>query len=157
MDMNTATTSREASAPTPIRRPKGIWAVTIWLGIFAGLLPVSLALFIYYGPSRDEGIMSALGLTISLTVGLAIIASAIAAWLGHGWARFALIALAVIHYSLLAYNNYNLATSGIAPEGKLPMVWARVIRSLITMTVVVLYLLLNRSAKEFFTLYRRAA
>jgi len=57
----------------------------------------------------------------------------------------------------LAYNNYNIATSGIVPEGKLPLVWARVVRSLLTMTVVVLYLLLSRSARDFFTQYRRAA
>jgi hypothetical protein len=134
-----------------------VWAVTIWLGLFAGLLPIGLALFIYFGPARDQGIMSAFGLVISLTIGLAIIGSAIAAWLGHAWARYALIALAVVHYGLLAYNNYNIATSGIAPDNKLPMVWARMVRSLITMTVVVLYLLLSSRARDFFRHYRRAA
>ena len=131
--------------------------MTIWLGLFAGLMPVALALFIYFGPARDQGIMSGVGLAISLTLGLAIIASAIAAWFGYGWARYAMIALALFHYGLLAYNNYNIATSGIAPEGKLPMVWTRVVRSLITMTIVVLYLLLSRRARDFFTHYRRAA
>ncbi len=116
-----------------------------------------MALFIYFGPARDQGIMSGFGLAISLSIGLAIIGSAIAAWLGYGWARYALIALAVIHYGLLTYNNYNIATSGIAPDSKLPMIWARVMRSLITMTIVVLYLLLSRSARDFFTHYRRLA
>jgi hypothetical protein len=155
--MNAITATEETSAPAPIRRPKLVWAVTIWLGLFAGLLPVGLALFIYFGPAKGQGIMSGTGLAISLTIGLAIIGSAIAAWLGHGWARYALIALAVIHYGLLAYNNYNIATSDIVPEGKLPLVWARVVRSLVTMTLVVLYLLLSRSAREFFTHHRRAA
>ncbi|MGV3774021.1 MAG: hypothetical protein ACO1QB_14055 [Verrucomicrobiales bacterium] len=148
----------EATAtPTPVVRPKEVWAVTIWLGLFAGLLPVILSLFIYFGPARDQVIISGMGLAISLTIGLAIIWSAIAAWLGHGWARYALIALAIIHYGLLAYNNYNIATSGIVPDDKLARVWARVFRSLITMTIVALYLLLSRSAKDFFKNYRNAA
>ncbi len=155
--MNATTATAETRPPTPIARPKGVWAVTIWLGLFAGLLPLGLALFIYFGPAKDEGLMSGLGLAISVTVGLGIIVSAIAAWLGYGWARYALIALAVVYYGLLAYNNYNIATSGIVPEDKLPRVWARVVRSLITMNVVVLYLLLSRSARDFFTHYRRAA
>jgi hypothetical protein len=153
--MNATAATEEATAPTRARRPKLVWAVTIWLSLFGGIFPVGLALFIYFGPARDQGIMSDTGMAITLTLGLAIIGSAVFAWLGHGWARYALIALAVIHYGLLAYNNYNIATSDIVPEAKLPQVWARVVRSLITMTVVVMYLLLSRSARDFFTHYRR--
>lgn len=145
----------ETPPATPIARPKGVWLVTTWLGLFAGLLPVGLALYVYFGPAADLGVISGLGLAISLTVGLAMIACAIAAWRGHGWARYALVGLAVIHYGLLAHNNYHLATSGIAPDDKLPRLWARVFRSLVAMIVVAWYLLLNRQAQGFFKHYRQ--
>lgn len=154
--MNATTATGDKTAPR-VERPKAVWIVAIWLGLFAGLFPVGLALFIYFGPARDQGILSGMGLAISLTIGLGMMVSAVAAWLGHGWARYALILMAFLHYGLLAYNNYTIAMSDFVPESKLPLVWGRVARSLITMTVVALYLLLNRSARDFFKHYRRSA
>ena len=142
---------------TPIKRPKGIWIVTIWMSLFAGLLPIAAALFMYFSPPEDERIISASGLAVSLSIALAMIVSAVCAWLGHGWARFALMALAVIHYGLIAHNLYSMGQSGAVPESKMMFVWTRMARSLITMMVVVLYLLLNRNAKDFFRDYRRVA
>lgn len=127
------------------------------MALFAGLLPIAAALFMYFGPPEDERIISASGLAVSLSIALAMIISAVCAWLGHRWARFALIALAVIHYGLIAYNLYSLGQSGSIPESKMMFVWTRMARSLITMTVVVLYLLLSRNAKDFFRHYRRVA
>jgi hypothetical protein len=142
---------------TPVKRPKGVWIVTIWMFLFAGLLPIAAALFMYFGPPEDERIMSASGLAVSLSIALAMIVSAICAWLGHGLARFALIALALIHYGLIAHNLYSMGQSGAIPESKMTFVWTRMARSLITMTIVVLYLLLNRNAKDFFRDYKRVA
>ncbi len=84
-----------------------------------------------------------------------MIGAAYAAWLGYGWARYALVVLVVLHYGLIAYNNYRIATGDFLPESRLPMVWARFAKSLITMTIMVLYLLLSRRARDFFTYYRR--
>jgi hypothetical protein len=142
---------------TQVKRPKGVWIVTIWMFLFAGLLPIAAALFMYFGPPEEERMITAFGLAVSLSIALAMSVSAVCAWLGHGWARLALIALAVIHYGLIAYNLYSMGQSGAVPESKMMFVWTRMARSLITMTIVVLYLLLSRNAKDFFRDYRRVA
>jgi hypothetical protein len=139
-----------------VKRPKGVWIVTIWMALFAGLLPIGVALFVYFVPPEEERIMSNSGLALSLSVALAMIASATCAWLGFAWARFALIAVAVVYYVLIACNLYSLWQSGVVPESRQMFVWTRMARALITMTVVVLYLLLNRNAKDFFKNYRRS-
>ena len=140
-----------------VKRPKGVWIVSTWMFSFVGLVPMAVALFMYFGPPEDERIMTGAGLVVSLSIGLATIVSAVCAWLGHGWARFALIAVAVIHYGLIAHNLYRMAEIGAVPESRMTFVWTRIARSLITMTVVVLYLLLSRNAKTFFRDYRRMA
>jgi hypothetical protein len=94
------------------------------MGCFAGLIPIGVVLFLYFGPFKEEGILSGAGVVITISLGLTIIGCAIAGWLGHGWARYALVVPGIIHYRLVAYNNYNLAQSGIVPEGKEPLVVA---------------------------------
>jgi hypothetical protein len=106
-------------------------------------------------PSADERIMSASGPAVSLSIAVAMIGSAVCAWLGFGWARFALIAPAVIHYGLIARNLYSLGQSGTIPGSKMMFVWTRMARALIAMTVVILYLLLSRNEKDFFRYYRQ--
>ena len=111
----------------------------------------------YFGAPEEDRIMSASGLALSLSIAVAIIVSAVCAWLGFPWARFALIALAVTHYGMIAYNLYSLWQSGVVPESRATFVWTRMARALITMTVVVLYLLLSGNAKDFFRHYRQVA
>jgi len=140
-----------------VKRPKGVWIVTLWMALSAGLLPIVTALFMYFGPLQEERIMSASGLALSLSIAIAIIGSAAYAWLGFAWARIALIAFAVIHYGLIAHNLYSFWQSGVLPESRHIFVWTRMVRALITMTAIVLYLILNRNAKNFFRHYRQLA
>jgi hypothetical protein len=135
------------------KRPKGVWIVTTWMVFSAGLLPIAGALFMYFGLSEEERMISGSGLAVALSIALAMITSAVCAWVGFAWARFALIALAVIHY-LIAHNLYSFWQSGAVPESRQMFVWTRMVRALISMSVVVLYLLLSRNAKNFFKYYR---
>jgi hypothetical protein len=127
------------------------------MSVFAGLVPIVASLFLYFGPPEKERIITASGLFVSLSISLAIIFTAACAWLGYGWARFTLIVLAVIHYGLIAHNLYSLGHSDEFPETKMLFIWTRMARALISMTVVVLYLLLSRNAKDFFRDYRKTA
>jgi hypothetical protein len=132
------------------RRPVGVWIATIWAGLFAGLFPLGLVLFFYFGPAKGSEMMSGFQLALSLSLGVAIIASAVGAWRGVPQARYTLVALVAIHYALLAYQNYQMAAAGIEVRGSTAIPWARVVRSVVTAAVITGYLLLSRSAREFF-------
>jgi hypothetical protein len=144
---------QESSSP---KRPKGIWIVTIWMAFTAGLTSL-MALFIYFGVPEEERMISDSGVVVSVLIAVAMIASAVCAWGGFNWARFALIALAVVYYSGIARNLYSLWQSGVVPESRQMFVWTRMARAMVTMTAVVLYLLLNKNAKSFFRSYRNRA
>jgi len=136
---------------TASKRPRGVWIATIWVGLFAGLLPLALAVFMHFGPAAAVELMSTQQLAISAVLGAGIIVSAVAAWRGQPRGRVALIALAAVHYGLIAYNNYNLATDEDTPAAKRPQLWARVVRSIGTVAIVGAYLTLNRNARAFYS------
>lgn len=131
-------------------RPVGVWIATIWAGLFAGLFPLGLVLFFYFGPANGSEIMSGFQLALSLALGGGIIASAIGAWSGVSLARYMLAALVVIHYVLVAYQNYQLVTAGVEIRGSTSILWARAGRSVITAAVLAGYLLLSSSTREYF-------
>jgi hypothetical protein len=136
---------------TASERPRGIWIVTIWVGLFAGILPLVLAALMYFGPTSVSELMTAQQLAISAVLGVGIIISAIGAWKGQRWGRATLIVLAAVHYGLIAHNNYKLATDANTPADQIPRIWARVARSIATIAVVGAYFTLNRNARRFFS------
>ena len=141
-------------SPTPasvkVRRPVGVWVATIWAGLFAGLFPLVFVLLFYFGPAKGSEAMNGFQLLLSLALAVGIITSAIATWRGVPKARYFLVALVFVHYALLAYQNYQMAAAGIEVRGSTAILWARVIRSIVTASVIAAYLLLSRTAKEFF-------
>ena len=154
-DMRAEDSGRSATAS--VRRPVGVWVATIWAGLFAGLFPLGLVLFFYFGPAKGSEIMSGLQLLMSVVLGVGIITSAVGTWRGCPWARYALVVLIAIHYALLTYQNYQMASAGIAVRGSTAIPWVRAIRSVITATIIVGYLLLSGRAKEFIQQRDRAA
>jgi RsiW-degrading membrane proteinase PrsW (M82 family) len=132
------------------RRPVGVWIATLWAGLFAGLFPLVLVLFFYFGPAGGSEVMSGTRLALSLALAVGIVAFAVGAWRGVPQARYALVALVVLHYGLLAYQNYQMAAAGVGVRGSTATPWARVVRSAITTAVIAGYLLLNKNAQAFF-------
>jgi hypothetical protein len=139
-----------------VKRPKGIWIVTIWMAFTAGLIPIWAALYLYFGVPEEERMISGLGVVISVSMALSMIISSACAWRGFAWARFALIGLAINHYGWIGRNLFGLWQSGAVAESGRMLVWARLARAVISLTIVVLYLLLNKKAKDFFKNYRQA-
>jgi hypothetical protein len=131
------------------RRPVGIWFATIWAGIFAGLFPLALVLFFYFGPARGYELVGPVTLVFSVCLGGGVIVSAIGTWLGYSWARYALAVLVVIHYGFVAYQNYQLAAVGVAVRESIALPWGRVIRSIITAAIIAGYLLISKAARKF--------
>lgn len=147
--MSTHTTTPTFISET--KRPVGVWISTIWAGLFAGLFPVGLVLFFYFGPAKGSEMMSGFRLLLSLSLGVGIVASAIGAWRGFSVARYALVILVAVHCLLIAYQNYQMAAAGVEVRGSATILWGRVIRSLVTATVIGGYLLFAPRARAFFS------
>src|SRR5687768_6192169 len=91
---------------SPTKRPLGIWIITIWLGLFAGLAPILLVLFLYFGPAKGGGIIGPAGLIGSISLGASIMYYAYQTWRGNSTARYGLVILVAIHYGFVAYQNF---------------------------------------------------
>jgi|ERR1022692_1129701 hypothetical protein len=105
------------------KRPNGIWIVTAWLFLFAGLLPIGLALLSYFRPHGGNHTMSFMGMAGSFAIPAAIVVVAVFAWLGHAWARYSLILLTVVFYGLVAYNLYSVTKKLRIPDDRMQFVW----------------------------------
>lgn len=135
---------------TRCRRPVGVWIATLWAGLFAGLFPLALVLVFYFGPARGAELMSGLQLAFSVVLGSAIIVSAIFTWRGNPTARNFLVVLVVIHYALLAYQNYRMGSSGLEIRGSPMAPWIRAVRAVGTAAALAGYLLFSRTSRDFF-------
>ena len=139
-------------AASAAARPLGVKILTIWLGLFAGVVPIVAVLFAYQQPEVRRLLeLTPLLVALSVTLGAAIIVAAIAAWRGSNTGRYALLSLSVVHYGLVAWNNFNFATSQDLPVNS-AQAWARVVRSLITIGILVWYFALSSRPEVF---YRR--
>jgi hypothetical protein len=128
-----------------VTRPRGVWILTIWAGLFGGLLPVASVIFFYFSPEAQAAYeMSLLVLLLSVLLGLAILAAAVGAWWGNNRARIALVVLITIHYGLLAFNNISLISSGVSLGTAEAEAWGRALRSLITIGIYLWYFLGER-------------
>jgi hypothetical protein len=117
--------------------------------LFAGLFPLALVLLFSFGPANGYDIIGPVPLILSLLLGTGIIIAAVGTWMGNSLARYALAALVTIHYVLVAYQNYQLAISGIEVRGSVALPWGRVIRSVIIAAVIAGYLLMSKRARAF--------
>jgi hypothetical protein len=131
------------------QRPIGVWIAVIWSALFAGLLPAVGTLLFYFAVPGGQ-IMGIARLVLGVALGVGVIAAAIGTFRGNSMARYVLAALVVIHYGLLAYNNFELAQEGVEVSGGTTRLIGRAVRSIITAAIIAGYLTLSRKARGFF-------
>ena len=117
-------------------RPTGVWILTIYAMIFAGIAPVLLSLFILASGNAAGNVA---GILFSLTVSIGVVASAIGAWKGNDHARKSLIFFVTLHYVLIAINNFILINAGEAPDEHMARLWARVLRGFLYPAIYIWY------------------
>jgi hypothetical protein len=135
------------------KRPVGVWILTIYLAIFAGMAPLSLLAFLFVAERGAEQPLLGPSSVISIVTGLGTIISAIAAWRGKNWGRYALVGFAALHYGLVSAKNYVLLQADDLPDVASldPMrLWGRVLRGPIYVAIVGWYFLLSKGAKGFY-------
>lgn len=90
-------------------------------------------------------------LFLGIALGVAIVLAAIGTFLGNSAARYVLVALVMVHYGLVAYNNFAMASQGVEVRGGSAMLIGRGLRSIITAAVIAAYLVFSRKANAFFS------
>jgi predicted permease len=127
------------------RRPLGVWILTIWDGLFAGVFPAAGAILLYLNNEAQATLgITVITMLLSVLLGLAIVVAAVGAWGGNNRARIALVALVTVHYGFLVFNNMSLASSGVFPGTVQSKAWARALRSLIWIGINLWYFLGER-------------
>ena len=127
-------------------RPAGVWLLTIYAVIFAGIAPASLSLFLVIS-GNAEG--NAFWVLSSLPVSIGVMISAIGAWKGNEKARKFLLLFVTIHYIFIAINNYTLINSGQVPDEEQARLLGRVFRGFLYPAIYIWYF--NRhTTKEFY-------
>jgi len=121
--MNHPMTSEFITKP---KRPIGVWILSIYAIIFAGILPL-LALFAIKRSGFNLSVFEAL-FPIILAIG--IIVSSIGTWQGSNKARISLMVLITVHYVLIAINNTSLLVSGSVRSDVQPQMIGRIIRGI---------------------------
>jgi hypothetical protein len=109
-------------------RPLGVWILTIYALVFAGLAPLGISVFtLFSGLGEGFGI----GLIWSIFLCTGVIISAINAWWGKEWARKSLIILVALNYSLVGINNLIMILFDIGTSVDVSTHWARVLRGIL--------------------------
>lgn len=147
--------SENATVVTGAGRPLSVKILTIYLAIFAGMAPLAVSVMIIMSSIQEptETFFSIWSIAGSILIGIGVICSAIAAWQGKNGGRYLLVALTVLHYGLIAANNYSLLQADFLPDVSTlepERLWARVIRGPIYIAIVVWYFIFNRRSREFY-------
>ena len=144
---NTQTISIESEK---ISRPFGVWILTIYGAIFAGIIPLIAYILVFLsGSSPVLSGLNPLYLIFSIGLNIGITIFAIQTWMGKEKARKTFIVLISLNYLLLSINNFLIILSGQADSLEIMRLWGRVIRNLVYPALYIWYF--NRSrTKEFF-------
>lgn len=128
-------------------RPLGVLLLTLWDGIFFGILPI---LFTVFGLLRS-GLEQALPITIYITTVLSvlIITTAFGTYAGHDRSRSALIYIVTIYQSLQAFNSVILIASGTLPLADLLFAVGRIFAAVFWIALHAWYFL-RPATLEFF-------
>jgi hypothetical protein len=132
------------------RRPIGVWLLTIWVGLNAGLSPIATLVILYLREPSRLGSFSPAYLALSVISSLAVLVSAVAAWLLPNQGRYAFVGLSISYYAMVAFNGFSIVTGDAVAEHRESLVWIRAIRAVVVAGVVAWYFLISLRAKEFY-------
>jgi hypothetical protein len=132
----------DALRPEAVPRPLGVSLVTLWTGLFAGLFPLVALGFLL---ATADVALTGWQIASAALLGVGIIVSSVRTWRGISSARYALVVLVILHYGMVAWQNYQLGGGGAVDYGTL-----RAVSRATTGVVIALYLLFSRKANAFF-------
>jgi len=107
-----------AADPEPKERLLGIWILTLYAMVFAGLMPLTIELLLFFSRfGRDSGEISYVTVFAGVALSLAIIVTSILTWKGNDRARFFFVFFVTGHYILIVLNGLLVQFSGDPAAG----------------------------------------
>jgi hypothetical protein len=135
---------------TKKKRPFGVWFLVIYHGLFAGLAPMSLTIFILlYEKARSSSGLTLSAAYPSILLWIGVVVSAFLAWRGNNIGRFAFIILVALHHGGIARNNIWGLQEGIVLPDQQYLTYGRIIRSVFWIIIIPWYFL-SKNARAFY-------
>jgi len=129
-----------------MKRPIGVWLLTIYAAIFAGLAPLILATVLLISGNLGT---NPVFLIFSLLLNASIIYYSVRTWQGNDRARKIFLILITTNYVFIGLNNLSLLLSGQVPVDEQTRLFGRVFRGVLYPVIFIWYF--NRSkTKEFY-------
>ena len=136
-----------------VKRPKGVWILTIANGVFAGVLPIAgIAIAYYFPESRTALGLSGFQVFSTVALGALICQASYQTWKGSGQAKLVLLALITVHWTFIAYNNISFILSDSAAaldQTQRTRIYGNIVRAILWVGVNYWYFLGSRT-KLFF-------
>jgi len=131
------------------QRPLGVWILTVYGANFAGIIPFGLSIYLLASEKSSDFLDSAgFGLFLSLALNIGVFIAAFRTWQGKDRARIIFLILITLYYALVAFNNYQLISTGLAVSGETGM-WGRVFRGFLYPAIFIWYFLRAETRKFF--------
>ncbi|MEM5774584.1 MAG: hypothetical protein AAGU05_06240 [Anaerolineaceae bacterium] len=132
--------------PEKPKRPMGVWALTIYSLLSAGLLPTLIAVNAIISNNAGYDLY---GVILSMLLGLIIILLTVGTWQGRDIARKLYLVSISLHYALIVLNNGLLLGSGIPAADEVSTLWQQILLSVVLLATNWVYFNL-RSIKAFY-------
>jgi hypothetical protein len=137
---------RKSESSTVIKRPLGVWLLTIYAAIFAGLAPLVLATVLLLSGNLGKNPVFPI---ISMLLNVSIIYYSVRTWQGNDRARKIFLILITANYVFIGLNNLILLLSEQVPVDEQTRLYGRVFRGVLYPAIFIWYF--NRSkTKEFY-------
>ena len=132
------------------QRPLGVWILTVYGANFAGIIPFGLSIYLLVSEESSKFLDSAgFGLFLSLALNVGVFIAAFRTWQGKDRARIVFLILITLYYALVAVNNYQLMSSGLAVSSETSGMWGRVFRGFLYPAIFIWYFLRAETRKFF--------
>lgn len=120
-------------------RPLGVWFLTLYAAIFAGLLPLLLAVFLLVTGQGGGGVANLVNLVVTFIICGGVIYAAVGAWRGDDRSRKLLIVMVALYYAMSAVSALLGLLTGLASESQESLMLRRVIRGFVTPAIYLWY------------------
>lgn len=120
-------------------RPLGVWFLTLYAAIFAGLLPLLLAVFLLVTGQGGGAMANLVNLVVTFIICGGVIYAAVGAWQGDDRSRKLLIVMVALYYAMTAVSALLGLLTGLASESQESLMLRRVIRGFVTPAIYTWY------------------
>lgn len=140
---------KTAEKPIRKRRPFGIWALTVFAVVIAGVLPILSVISLFIVPGSTLEVASVITIAYTLAVSVVVIISSAGAWLGRNWARKLLMVFIALFFAPQVITSLIFIFFYKDPEASSSVAQQQILQGVLTVAIYIWYF--NRARiKDFY-------